>query len=294
MRKFSVIALLTFIFSSLNYAQTIKEYRSKILMAEDLILQHNYKEALETYVQAFSSQEFFSKDVYNALALADLMNDSDRFSDVLQYYSKKCITKETLLRDPLVRKHMANEVVRRTVDGFDCTSSRSDIVSFEEYEQLKSLVVEPEKNEKIIRRIVEKKVKKWIKNNILLPSENVTHLLSIKGEQLHDIFISLYCRTRAENRGFTPATDWLLKQVETSRLEPNKAAQWIDLQNDKFKIGTIGMSRGANKINKDLRLYTREFIEEINSNREKLLLDSFETWAEKKESFGKIFKSSSF
>lgn len=294
MRKISIIALLIVTLSNLGYAQSVKEYRSKILLAEDLILQNNYKEALETYIQAFSSHDFYSRDIYNALALADHMNDSDRFSKILQYYNKKCITKETLLSDPLVRKHMASEAVRNTIESFDCTLGSSDIVSFEEYKQLKSLTSEPEKNEKIIRRIVEKKVKKWIKNKVLLPTENETHLLSIKGEQLHDIFISIYCRNRAENRGLNPATDWLLKQVEAGRLEPNKAAHWIDVQNDKFKTGTIGMSRGTKNFNKDLRLYTREFIEEINANREKLLLDPFETWAEKKEAFDKIFKSSSF
>lgn len=294
MRKISIIALLIVILSNLSYTQSIKEYRSKILLAEDLILQDNYKEALETYIQAFSSPEFFSRDIYNALALADHMNDPVRFSEILQYYNKKCITRETLLSDPLVRKHMANEAVRRTVDSFDCTLGHSDIVNFEEYKHLKSLASEPEKNEKIIRRIVEKKVKKWIKNNVLLPNENETHLLSIKGEQLHDIFISLYCSTRAEDRGLHPATDWLLKQVEAGRLEPNKAAHWIDIQNDKFKTGTIGMSRGAKNVNNNLRLYTRELIEEINANREIILLDPFEKWVEKKAAFDKIFKSSSF
>ena len=275
-------------------AQQIKEYRQQILKAEKLIVENSYNEAIAIYANAFETSEIaFGRDIYTALSLADDRQNLESFAKILQYLNKKCISKETLLKDPMVRRHMGNDMVRAIVDAAECNPTKSNLLSYDEYEKLLDMLSLADKNEKALNSMVEKKLRKWIKNKELLPLDQEVSYLNIKGETIFDIFISLYCRQRASNRNLPPATEWLILQVENGRLEPNKAAHWIDLQNDNFKTGSIGMMTSINKTAKD-QLYTSELIETINNNRSRLYLDEFETWAEKRELIDKKFIPASY
>jgi hypothetical protein len=275
-----VLWLVAALLCSMNInAQQIspKDYHAKIRTAEALAFNEQYNDALNVYTETLLNvSNTFTKDIYNALLIADHLNQRNSFHQLLALLSTKCIAQEVYFRDPLFAKNMKDEIVEKHIKDHSCIPAKGDSKLQKSIEKSREMVLDyskidqsPSQTYKISQKAMKELTQNWTLST--LPGEDELGVLNFKGEMLYDVVLNFYCKSGSTERRLKPVTTLLTNSVINGKTHPIKSAMWIDAQNDEFKTGSMGLARLGNMEALDIN-YSKETLDQINENRENLML----------------------
>jgi hypothetical protein len=294
-----LLNFLIFFLASNTYAQIkdFKNYQDSINIAELYAVEGYKQKALNTYFNMLTKSDGnFSKDIYNALILANKLKKYDTLFTLLELVKKKNFDNEYLLglseftnlhSHPKWKKfiHTNNQIIyidtllRQKIDSLNYLDQHFRIKagSYQTYgdtiRKIDSL------NMTYILSLISKNG---------LPSEKEIGAQDFRGNQGYDIVIHHHCQSisqsesqRAKN-GTAPKKDLLImtsiltEQAKQGRILPNKCAQYIEYQNIGFKAGVFDIVRYSynnNYSNYFFPKYNEYEIEEINQSRISICLE---------------------
>lgn len=261
-----LLHFLTIFLASNTFGQIkdFKKYQDSINIAELYAVEGNKQKALNTYFNLLTKSEGnFSKDIYNALILANDLKKYDTLFTLLELVKKKNFDNNYLLGLsefsnlhflPKWKKfiHTNNQVIyidtllRQKIDSLHYLDQyfRIKADSYQTYgdtiRQIDSL------NMVYLLSLISKNG---------LPGENEIGAQNFRGDQGYDIVIHHHCQSisQGESQGARSGTDpkkgllimtpILAEQAKQGRILPNKCAQYLEYQNNGFNAGVFDVFR---------------------------------------------------
>lgn len=306
MRKLLLNLLIIFLVSN-TYGQIkdFKNYQKSINIAELNAIAGNKQKALDEYFNLLiKSDGNFSKDIYNALILANELEKYDTFFKLLELVKKKnfdnkyllglsefsnlhshpkwkifvqtnnqVIYIDTLLRKKIDSLHYLDQYFRKKAGSYQTYGDTIRQIDSLNMVYLLSLIS---------------------KNG--LPGENEIGAQNFRGNQGYDIVIHHHCQSisqsesqRARN-GTAPKKDLIImtpiltEQAKQGRILPNKCGQYLEFQNTEFNTGIFDVFRYSYNNNYSdyfapkYNEYKKKLIDE---NRKSICLESIEDYYKK-------------
>jgi hypothetical protein len=251
MKKTLQFALL-FISLGLNsQIQNFCEYQKKINEAELLVTDGKKHEALKKYLKTFQSiSGNFGKDLYNALVVADELNSIDTFYLILSYLKTKGL-KNDYLTDKI--EFIKNHINDAEMLKFLNENSKYICPNPKLREQIESLHFKDQEFRKKegSYKVYRDTIKKIDSQNMLFiyslveqnrfPGEDEIGIKNFWNTQTYDIVFTHYCQSTSidSNRKKPKITSIIVNLVQQGKLTPNRASQWLDMQQSDYNGGVF-------------------------------------------------------
>lgn len=288
MKKLFLSLAVGFLFSS-SYGQIndFENYQDSINIAELYAIEGNTQKALCTYFNVLTKSDGnFSKDIYNALILANDLKEYDTLFTLLELAKKKNFDNEYLLglsEFANLHSHLKWEkfintnnqviyidtILRQKIDSLHYLDQyfRTKEGSYQTYGD--TIRVIDSLNMAFLLTLISEKG---------LPGEKEIGVRNFRGNQGYDIVIHHHCQSISQSesqriRNKTAAkkdliilTPILIEQAQQGRILPNKCAQYLEYQNDGFEAGVFEVFRYS--YNND---YSDYFVPKYNEDQKRLI-----------------------
>ena len=260
----------------------IETYQFEINRAEHLLVQKKYPEALETYQRAFFiSGEAFTKDIFNALSIAAELGNQERFFQILPMMADKCIPQKKF----------------EEIERFKSMSDDTRWATFFSQQNCPTGCIDKElltKSNKIAKkyqakfatavndRQFDEAFEEWanlVKEEGYI-SEFEIGAIDFSGKTIFDELIVDHVTKRSIDKKKTDLRGILTQAVTDGKLAPQRAAYWIDLQNDPYKTGIL-IARAFGKKPANEAKLPKSMVDKINEVRSIMHLESIEQYATK-------------
>ena len=247
---------------------------------------------MDIYIQTLKKHDGnFSKDIYNALILSCELKKKDTFFTILDFAKYKDFSIEYIQsleefaefrNDPRWRNFKKNNlssytdtVLRNKMDSIFLVDQffRKKEGSYEMYGDTISKI--DSTNVKMLTELIYKSG---------LPSEKEIGAKNFKGEQGYDIVLHHWSQARSRNKKILNLTPFLVFELQSGRIEPHKAAYYLEMQNDDgFHAGVTYITKAAVDTTQNYFVpkYSEIQLMQINLNRKWLYLESLEEFYEK-------------
>jgi hypothetical protein len=280
--KYLAIFLSFFLTTNL-FAQieNFKLYQSAINKAELNLVAGKKQEALIQYYSILTAGEGnFSKDIYNALLVADELQSTDTFFVLLNMLVPKGLSKEALNSiNAFVKYHHD-----KRWDFFLRENQRYILLDNDLRQKMDSLHIKDQ-----YFRIMEGSYNKYqdtitkidssnmhflfslIQQN-RFPGENRIGVQSISGSQGYDIVFHHYTQQTSLNKKLPKITPLLVNLVLQGKILPNKCAEWLELQDGEFSAGVFDVC-GFSVNGKQSPYYIPTY-----SEKRKMIIEEYRKW----------------
>ena len=304
-KVFLIFLIIRFFSNTYGQINDFKSYQKSINTAELYAVEGNKQEALSTYINVLmKSDGNFSKDIYNALILANDLKYYYTVFTLFELVKKKNFDNEYLLgltefsnlhyhpkwKDFINTNNQIiyiDTALRRKVDNLDYTDQyfRKKAGSYQMYgdtiRKIDSL------NMDYLLSLIYQKG---------LPGEQEIGAQNFIGDQGYDIVIHHHCQSISQSEsqrvrnGTAPYKDLivmtpiLIEQAKRGRILPNKCAQYLEYQNHGFKTGVFdvfGYSYESNYSDYFAPKYSKPEKELINHTRKSIYLEPIEDYHKK-------------
>lgn len=260
------LSFLTIFLASNTFGQIkdFKNYQESINTAELYAIENNKQKALDTYFNVLTKfKGNFSKDIYNALILANELEKYDTFFTLLELVKKKNFDNEYLLGLPEFSNLHSHQkwkdfiktnnqeiyidtLLKQKIDNLHYLDQyfRVKDGSYQTYgdtiRKIDSL------NMAFILSLISKNG---------LPGEKEIGAQNFRGDQGYDIVIHHHCQSisqsesqrsrngTASKKDLNVMTPILIEQAKQGRILPNKCAQYLEYQNNGYKAGVFDVFR---------------------------------------------------
>ena len=284
------LILILFIFINIPiFAQiaNFKNYQQAINKAELYLVENKKQEALHIYFETLkNSKGNFCKDIYNALLLANELNENKMFFKLLNLLKSKGLENDYIvgleefknLHNEKKWKQFLSENQNQVVIN---KKFRADIDSLYQKDQYfrrfkDAYKIYGDTIKKIDSINMDYIFDLIAKNNF--PGEveiGVSSFLtknSQLGTQGYDIVFHHYTQTCSINKKLVKITPILVNLVLKGKIRPNKCAHWIEMQGGDFKAGIFDIARFS--VNgKKTPFYIPNY-----SNKQKIIIDEYRKW----------------
>jgi Icc-related predicted phosphoesterase len=251
-------------------------YQHIINQAELHLIKGEKVEALNTYYHLLTNSDGnFSKDIYNSLVLANELNKIDTFFVLLDLVKKKNFPNEYLSGllefNNLHNTLKWNEFIETNnkVIYID-TSLRNVITALETRDQLfRKKAGSYSVYGDTIREIDSLNMTMIISliSKQGLPGERDIGAIDFSGKQGYDIVLHHHSQKRSNNKNLIDLIPILTTQVLEGRIEPNKCAHYLEMQDDGFSTGVFQVQCYVYN-----EKYSGMFVPDYSENK-KLLID---------------------
>jgi hypothetical protein len=279
----------------MTYGQikNFRHYQETINSAELNLIAGNQLKALNIYYDLLTTSDGnFAKDIYNSLILAKELKKLDTLFILLDLVKAKNFDNEYLDGLPEFsdlhnnskwksfistnNKHIyIDTALRRKIDN---------LFTRDQFFRLKegSYKIYGDTIKKIDSLNIE-----YILSLITsrgLPSEKEIGAKDFTGRQGYDIVLHHYSQSRSQNKKLINLTPFLINQVLDGRIEPNKCAHILEMQNGEFKAGDFDVIR-FHFDNKDSEIlvpnYSRQTRSMIEEYRKWICLEPLDDYYKK-------------
>lgn len=249
--KKSIILFFLLSFTCLNsQIQNYCEYQKQINKAELLLTENKRSEALRVYYNTLSIKKGnFCKDIYNALIIADELNSKDTFFYLLNFLKPKGL-KNTYLSDlDLFKKYaldkrwmtFLNENSKYVCPNLNL-KAQIDSLRFkdQEFRRMTGSYKVYGDTIKKIDSINMQFIYSLVEQN-KFPGEDEIGLNNISGSQNYDIVFHHYTQSTSldSNKRKPKLTSIIVNLVQQGKLIPNRASEWLDMQQSDYNGGVF-------------------------------------------------------
>lgn len=284
---------LLFIYDTIGQINDFKKYQSDINKAEINIVRNKKPLALNNYYKVLlHSDGNFSKDIYNALILSKELNKVDTFFiflDLLKYknYSNDYLDSLTEFKQfhkhPKWKKFIKTNNQKIYID----TALKAQINSLHSLDQFFRVKEGSyELYSDTINKIDSLNIITLLNviNKQGLPGEMEIGARDLRGDQGYDVVLHHYTQTKSIKKHLINLTPTLILQTQAGRIEPNKCAHYLEMQNGEFKAGVFDIFSIKFETKQSKYIipkYSENQKIEIDYYRKLLFLESLEDYYEK-------------
>lgn len=284
---------LLFICEVSGQIQDFRKYQSGINKAELNIVRNNREEALNIYYKVLSESDGnFSKDIYNALILSKELNRPDTFFvflDLLKFknYSNDYLNSlkefEQFHKYPEWKSFLKTNNQKVYIDTA-LRSQLNDLHDKDQFFRVKegSYTLYKDTISKIDSLNIHALLN--IINRRGLPGEKEAGARNFNGDQGYDIVLHHYTQGRSLDKNRISLTPVLILQAQEGRIEPNKCAHYLEMQNGEFKAGildVLSLKFGTKQSRYIVPRYTANQRADIENCRKLLFLEPLDDYYEK-------------
>lgn len=243
-----------FVVISTSYGQikNFRHYQETINSAELNLIAGNQLKALNIYYDLLTTSDGnFVKDIYNSLILAKELKRFDTLFILLDLVKAKNFDNEYLnglpefsdLHDNAKWKSFINTNNKLIYIDTALRRKINNLLTRDQFFRLKegSYKIYGDTIKKIDSINIEYILSLIISRG--LPGEKEIGAEDFTGGQGYDIVLHHYGQSRSQNKKLINLTPFLINQVLDGRIEPNKCAHILEMQNGEFKAGDFDVMR---------------------------------------------------
>lgn len=277
----TVFGILMMLLSSISFAQIEEyvKYQNQINRAELNLVRGDKFEALNIYYNTLLNYNGnFCKDIYNGLLLSYELSKKDTFFTLLDLLLSKSLSNSYL------EEHFESYHDHLEWKAFLVKNKGTSSVNIDLKNKIDSLEIRDQ-----FFRKKEGSYDKYAKEIREIDSENMDYIFSLvssnnfpgenkigvsdfKGNQGYDIVFHHWAQSSSVEEDKEKITPIIVNLVLEGKITPNKASQWLEMQNIDYSTGVFDIMRF--KIGEEMTDY---YIPKY-SNQKKILINEYRKW----------------